>query len=477
LDFIRIEPRFCDNPAAALADPEVADTEFRQLINEIHAQGIYVILDIVLNHAANVFNYEGATDTAEWRDNPEYGIFWRDETGQARGEWKDIGSITNPPSNGVVWPKELQRNDFFRRKGEDGTRGDFTGMKELVTDYLIPGTAVYPVRNLLITAYQYLIAKFDLDGYRIDTLQYVEPAFARVFGNAMREYALSIGKKNFFTFGEVWQDDDESRIAEFVGRNTENHDHFVGVDAAIDFPMKKRLEAVCKGFKAPLELSTHFDYRLETLRKIVSSHGDAGRHYVTFLDNHDQDYRFHNPAFPEQTKMALTCMMCMQGIPSVYYGTEQALSGAGNNREFAREALWGRPDAFNQEADLYKFLQDLSVFRASEPALRYGRQYFRHCSENGGAFKNSSLPGGVIAFSRVLNNREVVLVANTSVSQPVIVDILVDKNLHDEGMQWEKLFPFPRTGPLPDLSSTQGDLRTIRVRLNAMQFFVIAQRD
>jgi glycosidase len=475
LDFIRIEPRFCDNPAAALADPTVGDKEFRALVDEIHALGIYVILDIVLNHAANVFNYEGARDIAPWRDN-EYDIFWRDENGHARGDWKDIAIIPGPPSNGVVWPKEIQRNDFFRRKGEDGSRGDFTGMKELVTEYLIPGTSIYPVRNHLITAYQYLIAKFDLDGFRIDTLQYVEAAFARVFGNAMREYALSIGKKNFFTFGEVWQDDDESKIAEFVGRNTENRDQFVGVDAAIDFPMKKRVEAVCKAFSAPRVLSDHFDYRLETLRKIVSSHGDAGRHYVTFLDNHDQNYRFHDPAFPEQTKMALTCMMCMQGIPSIYYGTEQALAGAGGNREFAREAMWGRPNPFNTQADLYKFLQEISGFRSSQPALRYGRQYFRPCSENGGEFRHSSTPGGVVAFSRVLNNREVVVIMNTSVSQPVVADILVDKNLHDHGRPWEILFPFSAASTLPDLSSSHGDLRTIRVTLAKMEFVVIAEK-
>jgi glycosidase len=475
LDFIRIEPRFCDYPAAALTDPTVGDKEFRALVDEIHALGIYVILDIVLNHAANVFNYEGARDIAPWRDN-EYDIFWRDENGHARGDWKDIANIPGPPSNGAVWPKELQRNDFFRRKGEDGSRGDFTGMKELVTEYLIPGTSIYPVRNHLITAYQYLIAKFDLDGFRIDTLQYVEAAFARVFGNAMREYALSIGKKNFFTFGEVWQDDDESKIAEFVGRNTENRDQFVGVDAAIDFPMKKRVEAVCKAFAAPRVLSDHFDYRLETLRKIVSSHGDAGRHYVTFLDNHDQNYRFHDPAFPEQTKMALTCMMCMQGIPSIYYGTEQALAGAGSNREFAREAMWGRPNPFNTQGDLYKFLQEISGFRSSQPALRYGRQYFRPCSENGGEFRYSSAPGGVVAFSRVLNNREVVVIMNTSVSQPVVADILVDKNLHDHGRPWEILFPFSAASTLPDLSSSHGDLRTIRVTLAKMEFVVIAEK-
>ena len=46
-----------------------------------------------------------------------------------------------------------------------------------------------------------MIAKFDIDGFRIDTLKYLDDEFALTFGNAMREFALSIGKKNFFTFG------------------------------------------------------------------------------------------------------------------------------------------------------------------------------------------------------------------------------------------------------------------------------------
>ena len=72
------------------------------------------------------------------------------------------------------------------------------------------------MRTSLIHAYQYLIAKYDVDGYRIDTLKYIEPAFAQTFGNAIREYALSLGKKNFFTFGEVY--DSEEKIAHFIGR-------------------------------------------------------------------------------------------------------------------------------------------------------------------------------------------------------------------------------------------------------------------
>jgi hypothetical protein len=139
--------------------------------------------------------------------------------------------VTNRAADGLVWPVELQQNRYFRRAGKGGEAGgDFESLKEFVTD--AREGAAFPVRNALILAYQYAIARYDVDAFRIDTLKYVEREFAQVFGNAMREYALSIGKKNFFTFGEVF--DGEERIAEFIGRNTRDARATVGVDAALD---------------------------------------------------------------------------------------------------------------------------------------------------------------------------------------------------------------------------------------------------
>jgi glycosidase len=478
-DFMRIEPRFCSNPDAARQDPSIADKEFRELVDEAHAMGIYIILDIVLNHAGDLFNYEGMRDTQDYRSNedaPRYKIFWRNKDGTPQGEWTEIEHIPNLSINEGIWPKELQRNDYFRRRGGNDDYGDFNRLKEFVTEYQTPGSGNFEVRNYLISAYQYLVAKFDLDGYRIDTLQYVEPQFARIFGNAMREYAQSIGKKNFFTFGEVWQDDNEEKIAEFIGRDTEKDDELIGVDAAIDFPMRKRLVEICKGFSPPALLAHHFDERRKKLKSITSSHGDAGKYYVTFLDNHDLVARFHNAQYPEQTMLALTCLMTMQGIPCIYYGTEQGMEGRGGIREFSREAQWGRPGAFSNTHRLYIHIKELSSLINEQPALRYGRQYFRPCSgnHNEADFDYSPYPGGIIAFSRILNDKEILIVANTHVNQTITVNVAVDKNLHDANTKLTILFPLAKRGITTDNCVPAGKYQTVQLTVAPGEALVLA---
>ena len=477
-NFLRIEPRFCGNPPEAEADPEIADQEFRDVVDKAHKQGIYVILDIVLNHVGNLFNYSVTQDSAVWNPNGEYPVQWKDQNGTAQNQWDDISSIPGLNENSGIWPKEFQQNKYFRRRGDSGnsgdiTKGDFGPLKELVTEYLIPGTKVFPVRDYIIKAYQYLIARFDLDGFRIDTLQYIESDFARVFGNAMREFALSIGKKNFFTFGEVWIEDDESRIAEFIGRDSQKDHNFIGIDAAIDFPMRKRLFAVCKGFLAPAELANHFDYRRVVLKKTISSHGEAGAFYVTFIDNHDIDRRFHNKQFPGQTRLMLTCLMTMQGIPCIYQGNDQGFDGfAPDNdrrREYVRETMWGKPDSFSKQNEFYTLIRKLSGLRDKYPALRYGRQYFRECSGNGINFGFSPYEGGVISYSRILNDKEMLICGNTNANQSTTVYIVVDVNLNPAGRVWKSIFSTLNAPSVPIPTTLIDRTHVVKVTLAPME--------
>jgi glycosidase len=157
----------------------------------------------------------------------------------------------------------------------------------------------------------------------------------------------------------------------------------------------------------------------------------------------------------------------------VYYGTEQGLDGRGDRREYAREALWGRPNAFDTAHPTFKQIQELAQLRNTQPALRYGRQYFRPCSGNGRDFGHSPFPGGIIAFSRILNDRELLVVANTSTHATSTVHIVVDDNLHPVGSLWTVLFPNSWAGAQPGPSETTGPFKTVKMTLGPEEVVVL----
>jgi glycosidase len=491
-DFIGAEPRFAERA-------DHADDELRELVDAAHARDLYVIFDIVLNHAGNVFAYncDPQDDNCKRKGGAE-GVFhtdpqpvrWRNADGLPRPDTTSIEQISGPSRDAFVWPRELQKNDFFRRQGlpgpGDDTIGDFASLKQMRSDN-------QGLQSFLIRCYQYVIARFDVDGFRIDTLKYLKGDLARIFGNSMREFALSVGKKNFFTFGEVF--DNDEKIASFIGRSTRDQSDLVGVDAALDFPLRFVLPSVMKGFAPPSAIASMYQHRKVVEQDILSSHGDATRFFVTFLDNHDvkERFRFVDAAdphkFDSQVSLALACLFSLQGIPCVYYGTEQGLHGRGTD-EAVREALWGGP-GFDRTSTFYKAVKDISSVRRTQPVLRYGRQYFRPISGDGQQFSVSPFSGGIVAFSRILNDQEVIVAANTNGTQSISVDVIIERQLCQPGDAYRILYSNRAVPVAPspvvlraagavrvaevDGSTGFGPLHTIRVTLAPMEAQVIGK--
>jgi glycosidase len=488
-DFLRAEPRFAEQPANA-------DDELRDLVDAAHAAGLYVVFDIVLNHVGTTFLYE--CDGADGRCHATNGreasfhagaqeVLWRDADGEPRNGTTPIERIAAPSRDAFVWPAELQQNVFFRRQGLPGgdeTIGDFASLRQFRTDDK-------DAQRFLIRAYQYIVARYDVDGFRIDTLKFLKGDLARLFGNAMREAALQSAKKNFFTFGEVF--DSEETIARFIGRQTRDSSELVGVDAALDFPLRSVLPAVVKGFASPLALAQMYQRRKDVEQDVLSSHGDATRFFVTFLDNHDvkERIRFEDPAdpnrFDRQVSLGLACLFSLQGIPCVYYGTEQGLHGHGTD-EAVREALWGGP-GFNRGSAFFQALKKIADVRRVHTPLRYGRQYFRPVSGNGVDYAVSPFAGGIVSFSRILNDAEVLVVANTHATQTIAVDVIVDLSLSRAGDRLNILFANNNDPTSPtavverpegtvivrevDGSVGTGPLHTLRVTLTPMEVQVL----
>ncbi len=469
-DFLNVDERFASDGTRATAEQELTE-----LVAQAHARGMYVVLDMVINHAARVFDYlYNGQPTADFTDSAimnlplgqEPAIQWMNGLGFPRADWQNqipAGTVLSPDD--AVYPTDLQRAVFFRRRGnrlsdhppQGGfVTGDFDTMRQMVVEYdakppdqaaLRAAYGSAPVLNILIRAYQYLIAKYDFDGFRIDTVKYVSPPHVETFGNAIREFAQAIGKRNFFTFGEIY--DDEGTIERFVGRDSTAIEGF-GIDAALDFPLFYSLPAVVKNFGKGVEaIAGIFQNRKLAERNLISSHGEAGQYFVTFLDNHDQNQRFGHPLTPQdQVTMGLAVLLCLQGIPAIYYGTEQGLNGTvdanGNpdlqSPESVREALWGKPNPFNSAHPLFQQIQKLAALRDAEPALRYGRIYFREVSGNGQDFGQSTGAGGLIAFSRILSDREIVVVANTNTQQAFNGWVLQDPDLNRAPHQMQVVY-------------------------------------
>ena len=120
--FLAIDERFASDGTSTTAEKELIE-----LIEEAHARGLYVILDIVINHAARVFDYvyDGGVKDVVTDVNlmnaplgQEPPIEWLDGSGTAKETWKDtIPSTDVLSSDDAVWPKDLQRTTFFRRRG------------------------------------------------------------------------------------------------------------------------------------------------------------------------------------------------------------------------------------------------------------------------------------------------------------------------------------------------------------------------
>jgi glycosidase len=418
-DFLAVEPRM-----GTLGD-------LQELVRVAHALDMRVILDIIINHTGDNWAYKEGNSPRYRSDGTRFEFgHWRSEHGDEFGP------------DDAVWPAELQSPECYKRRGEivnwndltESRDGDFSCLKEL--DF---GNPI--VRETLEAAYKYWIAATDIDGYRIDTVKHVEDTATATFCTAIKEYAASIGKHNFLIFGEVVAGDDV--LHTYVGPRTQSESKLLGLDACLDFPLYFVLEEVIKGFVSPHLLRE----RYRRLRELYAN-SDASEYFVTFIDNHDQIIRpykrfLHQVPDDRQALLAIAYLLTTPGIPSIYYGTEQSFDGGappGPYRDvFVRECMFGGSwgafgthgmHFFNEHHPLYMSIAAIAHVRKEQPALRYGRFYFREVSEDSYNFAYPALGWGMLAYSRILDDREVLVVLNlrdTEYGNYVTVDMTLSE--------------------------------------------------
>jgi hypothetical protein len=117
-DFLHIDERLGSDGTLAGAEKELCE-----LVEQAHAREMHVIVDIVINHAARVFDYlyhgqivSQFTDSELMKAPPgtEPPIMWLDGYGFPRRDWQDqIPPDAALSPDDAVYPKDLQEKLFF----------------------------------------------------------------------------------------------------------------------------------------------------------------------------------------------------------------------------------------------------------------------------------------------------------------------------------------------------------------------------
>jgi glycosidase len=407
-------------------NPHFGDlAKLREMVDEAHERDMLVILDIVTNHVGQVFYYDingngqpdesvfGSGTTSELTRTSEYDPDYDPRGIRARTSLGESGLapvvfLNRPEINRVAtMPEAFQNPNWYYRKGrvwDWGQRdqvltGDFPGgLKDLKTTHP-------DVRKALIDAYAWWIGVADFDGFRIDTLKHVEHGFWEEFAPAIRQYAKDHGKDNFLMFGESFDGDDQLN-----GSYTYND----GVDSVFYFSHKFQVIDGVFTYGGPTsQIEDIFNARADNYSGIPNQNGpvdadgnglNSQQLLINFIDNHDiPRFLYNNPSI-DALHNALVYLLTIDGIPCIYYGTEQQFEGG--NDPFNREDLW--PSGYDTENETFKHIKHLISLRKQLAPLRRGDMQIRWSTTRTGDEEDA----GIFAFERTYEGETVLVVLN-----------------------------------------------------------------
>ena len=478
-DFTHVDPHFG------------TDAEFKKLVDAIHARGMKVYMDIVVNHTADVIKYRECPiiQACPYRNPADYPYTRKGGIGGApindgfEGDSvqtrENFAKLTDPDYAYTVYipkgeahekkPDWLNDPIYYHNRGntdfdgESATKGDFGGLDDLYTENprVVDG---------MIDIFGAWIDKYRVDGFRIDTARFVNPEFMQAFVPAMLARAKADDIPNFHIFGENISGVVNAQSLQALETRISSQ------PSVLDYAFALAVRDTVAGSAGTIELARLFD------NDPLYEHGEATAVTLpTFISNHDAG-RFGDvvrKAFPAASDdeilhrviLAHAMMFTLRGVPTVYYGDEQGFPGTGPDQA-AREDMFASKVAlynsesligsnsttrvanFNQTHPIYRAIAELARLRTANVALRRGRQIVRNYAERPGLFAVSRLDPDT--------GSEIVIAFNTSTA-PLDTQVQVDA----KSSRFESLH-----GACALAASTSG---SYHVSLKPLDFIVCAE--
>jgi len=335
-------------------------------------------------------------------------------------------------------------------------KGDFPGgLKDINTE--LP-----EVQQAMVDVFSYWIENAGFDGFRIDTVKHVEHSFWEYFCREIRKRAIYSGKDNWFMFGEAFDGDDKLIASYTAKDQLDSVFYFSQKFQAFDSVFKYNgatrniynlwSNRLPDGFDMDSNTDGGARIKPDTFEKYynLESQPNGPKAYtgrrlrpyemlVNFIDNHDvprflyigdgdqqmrcmpndgictgekcmnADWESSNICQTENENFRCNCdikglhaalglQFTMDGIPCVFYGTEQNFNGG--NDPSNREDLW--VSGYDQQNVTYQWVKKLAAIREQNAPLRRGRMVITWSSNNTAAQQDA----GIFAFERQLINAD-----------------------------------------------------------------------
>ncbi len=439
----------------------------RTMVKAAHERGIKVILDLVTNHIGQLFYYDingnGQPDDTVYgagcgvqppadsqacpvppvithltEYDPDYdsrgvqGYTSLGFSGPAAVRWiydPAIDRLPPLPGSGASPDQSssgaalFQRLDWYHRRGritdyanrDQVVNGDFPGgLKDVATER-------EDVRATMTAVFARWIRMADFDGFRIDTLKHVDHEFWQHFCSGIRQYAagqpiadptqlgsetasvpaLTVPKTHFLMFGESFDGNDELNGSYTAPNEVDSVFHFAQKFSVFDGVFKNN--GPTKAIEDQLARVSASYAATPQPGGIETAPRDS---LVNFIDNHDvARFLFDKPS-PDALRNALAFLLTEQGIPCIYYGTEQELSGG--NDPTNREVLWST--GYDTTGATFQWIQKLIAVRKAYAPLRRGTMAVKWSTKHVAAEQDA----GIFAFERSYLGKTVLVVVNTS---------------------------------------------------------------
>lgn len=303
IDYRKIDSRLGDNQS------------FKKLCDELHKNGIRVLLDGVFNHVGRDFFAFKDVQQRLW-DSPYCGWF-----------------------QNLNFDGRSSKGDPFWYEG-------WAGHYDLVKLNLYNPEVV----NYLLDSVRFWIDEFGIDGLRLDAADCIDLGFFRELRRICKEK-----RPDFWLYGEITHGD-YNRWA-----NSET------LDSVTNYECYKGL------------YSSHNDHNYFEIAHSLNrqfSYGGIYQNIYTynFVDNHDVNRIASELHDKNHLYNIHTMMYTMPGVPSIYYGSEFGIEGRRTKgSDYELRPCLDLDNVPNADYGLYSHIVKLGKVRLALEALKYGR--------------------------------------------------------------------------------------------------------